>query len=30
MLIEQKDTSVKIFDTTAIHAQKAVQYALQR
>ena len=29
MLIGQKDTSVKLFDTTAIHAQKAVQYALQ-
>ncbi|MFO7751012.1 MAG: aspartate/glutamate racemase family protein [Desulfobacteraceae bacterium] len=29
MLIGQKDTSVKLFDTTAIHAKKAVQYALQ-
>jgi aspartate racemase len=27
MLVDQKDTPVKLFDTTAIHAQKAVQYA---
>ncbi len=29
MLINQKDTSVTLFDTTAIHADKAVKYALQ-
>ena len=28
MLVGQKDTLVKLFDTTAIHAQKAVQYAI--
>lgn len=28
MLVDQKDTPVKLFDTTAIHAQKAVQYAV--
>jgi aspartate/glutamate racemase len=27
MLVDQKDTPVKLFDTTAIHAQKAVQCA---
>ncbi len=27
MLIDQKDTSVKLLDTTAIHAKKAVEYA---
>ncbi|MFN2358048.1 MAG: aspartate/glutamate racemase family protein [Desulfotignum sp.] len=27
MLVGQKDTPVKLFDTTAIHAQKAVEYA---
>jgi aspartate racemase len=29
MLINQKDTKVKLFDTTAIHAEKAVEYATQ-
>jgi aspartate racemase len=28
-LIKQEDISVKIFDTTAIHAQKAVEFALR-
>lgn len=28
MLVDQSDTSVKLFDTTAIHAQKAVEFAL--
>lgn len=28
MLIKQQDTKVKIFDTTEIHAAKAVQYAI--
>jgi aspartate racemase len=28
MLVKQSDTGVKLFDTTAIHAQKAVEYAL--
>lgn len=28
MLINQNDTKVKLLDTTAIHAQKAVEYAL--
>ncbi|MEA1914423.1 MAG: aspartate/glutamate racemase family protein [Campylobacterota bacterium] len=28
LLINQNDTQVKLFDTTAIHAQKAVQFAL--
>jgi len=28
MLVNQKDTGVRLFDTTAIHAQKAVQYAI--
>lgn len=28
MLIHQHDTTVKLFDTTLIHAQKAVEYAL--
>lgn len=27
MLVNQSDTTVKLFDTTAIHAQKAVEYA---
>lgn len=27
MLVTQSDTDVKLFDTTAIHAEKAVQYA---
>ncbi|MFM2483367.1 aspartate/glutamate racemase family protein [Celerinatantimonas sp. YJH-8] len=29
MLVEQSDTSVKLLDTTAIHAQKAVAFALR-
>jgi len=28
LLVNQQDTSVKLLDTTAIHAQKAVEYAL--
>ena len=28
MLINQKDTNVRLLDTTAIHAEKAVEYAL--
>lgn len=28
MLVKQSDTKVKLFDTTAIHAKKAVEYAL--
>ncbi|MDT8428100.1 MAG: aspartate/glutamate racemase family protein [Pseudomonadales bacterium] len=28
MLVKQSDTDVKLFDTTAIHASKAVQFAL--
>ena len=28
MLINQGDTKVKLFDTTAIHSQKAVEYAI--
>ena len=28
MLIDQEDTSVRLFDTTEIHARKAVEYAL--
>lgn len=28
MLVSQKDTGVRLLDTTAIHAQKAVQFAL--
>lgn len=28
MLVKQSDTNVKLFDTTAIHAEKAVEYAL--
>jgi len=28
MLVDQRDTPVKLFDTTAIHAEKAVQYAV--
>lgn len=28
MLIKQSDTNVRLFDTTEIHAQKAVEYAL--
>ena len=26
MIVGQKNTCVKLFDTTAIHAQKAVEY----
>ena len=29
MLVEQADTDIKIFDTTAIHAQQAVEFALR-
>jgi aspartate racemase len=29
MLVKQQDTKIKLFDTTAIHAEKAVEYALQ-
>ena len=28
MLVSQGDTKVKLFDTTAIHAEKAVEYAV--
>jgi len=28
MLVNQKDTGVTLFDTTAVHAEKAVQYAI--
>jgi aspartate racemase len=28
MLVSQKDTNVTLFDTTAIHAEKAVEFAL--
>ena len=28
MLGSQRDTKVKLFDTTAIHAEKAVEYAI--
>jgi aspartate racemase len=28
MLVSQSDTDVKLIDTTAIHAEKAVEYAL--
>jgi aspartate/glutamate racemase len=28
MLVAQRDTSVRLYDTTAIHAQKAVAFAL--
>ena len=28
MLVSQSDTKVKLFDTTAIHAEKAVEYAI--
>jgi aspartate racemase len=28
MLVNQDDTTVKLFDTTAIHAEKAVEYAI--
>jgi len=30
MLVSQRDTNVKLFDTTAIHAAKAVEYAIHR
>ncbi len=29
MLVNQGDTKVRLFDTTAVHAEKAVRYALQ-
>jgi aspartate racemase len=29
MLVEQADTDIKIYDTTAIHAQQAVEFALR-
>jgi aspartate racemase len=29
MLVSQQDTNVRLFDTTAIHAAKAVEYAIQ-
>lgn len=29
MLVSQGDTKVKLFDTTAIHAEKAVEYAIE-
>ncbi|MEA2019395.1 MAG: aspartate/glutamate racemase family protein [Campylobacterota bacterium] len=29
MLIDQKDTDIKLYDTTEIHAKKAVEYALR-
>jgi aspartate racemase len=28
MLVNQNDTRIKLFDTTAIHAAKAVEYAI--
>nr|ELR5246947.1 aspartate racemase [Providencia rettgeri] len=28
LLVNEKDTTAKVFDTTAIHAQKAVEIAL--
>lgn len=30
MLVSQRDTSVKLFNTTTIHAEKAVEYAIQQ
>jgi aspartate racemase len=30
MLVSQGDTEVKLFDSTAIHAEKAVEYAIQQ
>jgi len=30
LLVKQSDTGIKLFDTTAIHAQAAVDYALQK
>ena len=30
MLVGQKDTQTKLFDTTVLHAEKAVEYALQK
>jgi len=30
LLVSQRDTKVKLFDTTAIHAAKAVEYAIQQ
>ncbi len=29
MLVEQKDTNVKLFDTTVIHVEKAVEFAIK-
>ncbi len=29
MLVQQRDTNVRLFDTTAIHAAKAVEYAIR-
>jgi len=29
LLIQQKDTSVQVFDTTMIHAKKAALYSLK-
>jgi len=29
MLVDQADTSIKLYDTTAIHAEQAVDYALR-
>jgi aspartate racemase len=28
LLIRQKDTDVKVFDTATVHAEKALQYAI--
>jgi aspartate/glutamate racemase len=29
MLVKQEDTPVKLYDTTAIHAARAVEWALE-
>ena len=29
LLIREKDTNVKLFDTTLIHARKALEFALE-
>ena len=29
LLIRQEDTSIKVFDTATVHAEKALQYAIQ-
>ena len=29
LLIRQKDTDVKVFDTATVHAEKALQYAIK-